>query len=629
MAKLIKGVNDLATVNPELAKEWDYDKNGSLTPDMVTQYSNKKVWWECSKGHEWQSSISNRSSGKGCPICAGQQVLAGYNDLAAINPNLANEWNYERNENLKPNMVTANSGMVVWWKCEYGHEWQAAIYSRSSGVGCPICAKELQTSFPEQAIYFYIKKLFPDAINADNHLGKELDIYIPSEKLAIEYDGVQWHKNIRLDKEKNRLCETNKITLYRFRESGLPLLDESEYLKIIPCEYRGKDIERAINILLEHLQTKIDVNISRDRTQIYASYVDRKKEESLLAVNPKLAMEWNYEKNGSLKPDMVTPNSGKKVWWKCSRGHEWQAIIDNRCKGIGCPICSGRQALKGYNDLVTVNPNLAKQWNDEKNSDLKADMVTPNSHRTVWWKCSKGHEWKAVISNRTLGRGCPICANKQVLKGYNDLETMNPELAQEWNYKKNENLKPNMVTANSGKRVWWKCSRGHEWQAVINHRSKGSGCPFCSGRQAVVGETDLLSINPNLAKEWNYERNGVLKPDMFTPNSGKKVWWKCNQGHEWQASISNRNKGSGCPYCSGRQAIKGNNDLKTVNPVVAKEWNYEKNNGLTPDMFLPWSEKKVWWKCSKCGYEWGASISNRNKGTGCPQCYKTRKEKHG
>ena len=90
--------------------------------------------------------------------------------------------------------------------------------------------------------------------------------------------------------------------------------------------------------------------------------------------------------------------------------------------------------------------------------------------------------------------------------------------------------------------------------------------------------------------------------------------------------VSSRNKGACCPYCSGRYAIKGENDLQTVNPSLAKEWNYEKNDGLTPMDVLPNSNKKVWWKCSE-GHEWQSTINHRNNGRGCPICAKEKRKK--
>ena len=174
----------------------------------------------------------------------------------------------------------------------------------------------------------------------------------------------------------------------------------------------------------------------------------------------------------------------------------------------------------------------------------------PNSDKKVWWKCSKGHEWEATIINRNKGTGCPYCASQKILRGYNDLQTVNPDLAKEWNYNKNFGLTPMDVMPNSGKKVWWKCVNGHEWQATIAHRNDGSGCPYCSGRYVITGENDLQTINPDLANEWNYKRNGGLKPAHFLANSHEKVWWKCSNGHEWEATIGSRNKGCGCPECA-------------------------------------------------------------------------------
>ena len=342
-----------------------------------------------------------------------------------------------------------------------------------------------------------------------------------------------------------------------------------------------------------------------------------------MAINPNVAKEWNYEKNCNLKPDMVMANSGKKVWWKCSKGHEWQAIIRSRNNGTGCPYCANQQVLKGYNDLATTNPTLVKEWNYEKNGDLKPNMVMASSEKKVWWKCSKGHEWQATIINRNRGIGCPYCSGRQAIVGYNDLVTTNPTLVKEWNYEKNGNLKPNMVMANSHEKAWWKCSKGHEWEASIVNRNRGTGCPYCSGRQALVGYNDLATTNPKLAKEWNYEKNGDLKPNMVMANSSQKVWWKCSKGHEWEASIANRNRGRRCPFCGNKLILEGYNDLATTNPTLAKEWNYEKNGNLKPNMVTANSNKKVWWRCSK-GHEWEAIIANRNRGRRCPFCRKIK-----
>ena len=477
--KVKKGDNDLQTLNPTLANEWNHEKNGVLKPGCFTAYSNKKVWWKCSKGHEWQAVIANRNNGDKCPYCSGRYAVAGENDLQTINPTLAEEWNYEKNNGLTPVDVMPNSNKKVWWKCSKGHEWQAVIANRNNGDGCPVCNSERHTSFPEYALVYYLRKYGLEAIHLYKARGYELDIYIPSKRIAIEYDGYLWHKNrTKQDLTKNYRCVKEGIKLYRIRE-GLPPLNDSSVDYIVQ-KYQTDLSEILQKCLSEIIGANIDVDIKRDAIAIENLREHVEKEASFLLSSPEVAKEWNYEKNGKLKPESFTANSNKKVWWKCSKGHEWQAIIANRNKGIGCPYCSGRYVIKGETDLQTINPTLAKEWNYEKNNGLRPDAFTVSSGQKVWWRCSKDHEWQAAIAHRNNGRGCPYCSGRYVIKGENDLQTVNPILSKEWNYEKNNGLTPVDVMPNSGKKVWWKCSNGHEWQAKIDHRNKGTGCQQCA-----------------------------------------------------------------------------------------------------------------------------------------------------
>ena len=408
--KVLKGYNDLQTVNPVLAKEWHYERNNGLTPVDITLNSGKKVWWKCSNGHEWQTRISDRSNGKDCPYCANQKVLKGYNDLQTLSPNLAKEWNCDKNNGLTPADVTIGSKKKVWWKCIKGHEWQSTISNRTIGRGCPVCSSERNTSFPEYALLFYLKKYGIETMHSYKEKGYELDIYIPSKKIAIEYDGYQWHRNkTKQDIEKNHKCKKDGIKLYRIREELLPLDDGSIDFVV---HKKQNDLQKILEqILSEIIGMRVEIDLKKDTIDIENLREYTEKENSLLFSNLEIAKEWNYERNGNLKPQNLMPNSNKKVWWKCSKGHEWEAKIYHRNNGSGCPYCSGRYAVKGENDLQTVNPILAKEWNYEKNNGLTPTDVLPNSNKKVWWKCSEGHEWEAVIGNRNKGNGCPYCAS--------------------------------------------------------------------------------------------------------------------------------------------------------------------------------------------------------------------------
>jgi hypothetical protein len=200
-------------------------------------------------------------------------------------------------------------------------------------------------------------------------------------------------------------------------------------------------------------------------------------EYNLALKYPELAKQWHPTKNGDLKPNQVTPHSGKKVWWTCSKGHVWPAIIAIRSSGIGCPFCSGL-SVSLENNLSVKFPDIAKQWHPTKNNGLKPNNVTPFSGKKVWWTCSKGHEWPAVIANRSNGVGCPFCAGFFASPEYN-LAVKFPALAKQWHHTKNNGLMPEQVTPKSSKKVWWKCSKGHVWPAVIADRSNGTGCLIC------------------------------------------------------------------------------------------------------------------------------------------------------
>lgn len=272
---------------------------------------------------------------------------------------------------------------------------------------------------------------------------------------------------------------------------------------------------------------------------------------SLERAVPELVCQWHPTKNGALLPSQVSQGSNKKVWWLCNEGHEWQAVIASRANGIGCPICANRRLLQGFNDLATTRPDLAQEWHHSKNGDLTPSQVMAGSGKRVWWQCRKGHAFQSVIEARANGASCPYCSGRKILSGENDLKSRFPDIADEWHPTKNADQRPEETAPSAAKRVWWQCAKcRHEWITSVNNRtSKGSGCPVCAKRVALAGLNDLETLYPDLAAQWHPTKNGTLKPTHVTRNSNRKVWWQCNKGHEWQAVISERSDGTGCPVC--------------------------------------------------------------------------------
>ena len=161
----------------------------------------------------------------------------------------------------------------------------------------------------------------------------------------------------------------------------------------------------------------------------------------------------------------------------------------------------------------------------------------------------------------------------------NSLAEVHPELITEWS-EKNLPLTPDDITFGSNKKVWWKGTCGHEWQTSVKARSNGEKCPICSGARVIAGINDLATLEPLLVKQWS--KKNKIKPTEVSIGSHKKVIWRCEKGHEWEAAVKSRtiNK-TGCPYCSHNKVLAGFNDLATLLPDIAAEWS-DRNYPLLP-----------------------------------------------
>ena len=565
--KLLRGYNDLETINPELAQEWNYEKNGSLKPDQVMAGSEKKVWWRCALGHEWPALIYNRNKGVGCPYCSNRLVLVGYNDLATVNPKVAKEWNYEKNGDLRPTDVLAGSHKKVWWICSRGHEWRIDIKTRNSGnncpycsnkkvlagyndlftvypeiaaewskqnslsphevirggntkffwvcpmghedyqssidqrirgQGCPKCAQQSQTSFPEQAIYFYVRQLFPDAINRYQIQNTEIDIYIPSKHIGIEYNGYFAHK----EKSEKDFGKKEKL-----QSLGIQLIQIKEYKKVTECynadfyiheRTTGKSLSNLIVSILSQLapSNTVSVDCGRDQALIDGQYIDAIKKNSIASAMPKIISEWDYKMNGDIKPEFISRNSKYKYFWNCPIcGYSYFAAPTMRLRGSSCPACAGKTVHSGFNDLKTKRPEIAAEWAYEKNGSLKPTDVFYRSTDIVWWKCNKGHYWEKSIFSRTKNKSnCPYCSGRQVITGFNDLQTQRPDIAEEWDFELNDVTPDKVHYNNQTIQAHWICKQcGHKWKHTVSNRGR---CPECLRLKAQINvyKSDDLSL---------------------------------------------------------------------------------------------------------------------------------------
>lgn len=310
------------------------------------------------------------------------------NEVSVNKPNsignsfLINEWNYSKNKDLNPFDLTKGMHKKVWWLCEKGHEWEAAIYSKKE-KGCPYCSGRFPT-----------------------------------------------------------------------------------------------------------------------------------KEKTVGFTHPHIASQWVFSKNGKLTPDNTSTSSGRKIWWKCPDcDSEYEAVVANRTRqGTGCTYCAGYK-VNHTNSLATKNIDLASEWHPTKNGDLTPHDVPANKKGKVWWLGKCGHEWESAVYSRNTGIGCPVCANKIILKGFNDMWTTNPELASQL-------LNPEdgfKYTQLSGQKVDWKClDCGYENKnkSISDISKTTNACPLCADGRSYP-EKFMNNILKLCDIEFDYQKS-------FSWSMGKK-----------------------------------------------------------------------------------------------------------
>jgi DNA-directed RNA polymerase subunit RPC12/RpoP len=371
-------------------------------------------------------------------------------------PHLAQEWHPTKNGDLTPSTVSPYSMKKVWWKCERGHEWQASVSNRFQGRNCAQCSAELKSSFPEQAIVFYLSKYFK-VTSRNKYDGWEIDIFLPDYNIGIEYDGVAYHSKEYLVERENRKTSaltSSGIDLIRVKENYAKDGIEGQTIWFV-VDYSYKNLPQALSHLLEFIQKKTGINIDivvdieKDRIDILSQYTTIEKKNSFAAHYPELCAFWNYDKNNGLSPEQFRYMSNRKIWWCCPicKG-EWQETIINVAKGNRCPYCSGHRVLKGYNDLETVRPSIALEWDYEKNIGLSPSDFTIGSARYVWWRCKNGHSWKAQIAKRNAE--CPYCSGRRVKHKNNEQWMKKYSIAKEFFIENGHLVVPAKYTCEDG-----------------------------------------------------------------------------------------------------------------------------------------------------------------------------------
>ena len=504
--------------------------------------------------------------------------------LADLFPSVAKLWHPELNGEYTPNQIKPKSNFHFWWlcqesNCEHEHVWEAPTdrliqsIQKSGATGCPHCSG---------LMYCECNSLLGKFPNICEEWDYERNEGITPDKVAPLSNSKAWW-----------ICRDCGHNFYR-------VVSESHRYGCPCCA---------------------------------GQQVHSDGSNSLSALEPAIAGEWHPSKNGEIGPEDVTVGSTKKRWWQCVEcEHEWRTQINVKVK-YGCPYCkAGRLHSDRRNSLANICPEICEELHPDSLAEFDANEVSKSSYKRVIWQCKDcSHEWSTTIKDRAYNEsGCPCCAGQAVHSdGHNSMANTNPELAAEFHPSKNGDMTPQNLLAGTNKGVWWQCREcDNEWKVSGGTRlyqPSGSvtGCPYCNrGNLHSDGRNSMRNIDPKLTSEFHPTRNGKLTPDDVIASTNRKIWWKCSDcEHEWRALGESRDRGSGCPCCSGQVLhFEGRNSMRKTHPEIADDFHPTRNGKLTPETMMLGTQRKLWWKCSVCENEWRASGSRRKLGSGCPSC---------
>ena len=541
--------NCLANVNPVLSKEWCYELNGELTPKEVQAGGKRSVWWECHKcSFKWKAQLYERNRGHyECARCK---------SLGMKYPEILIDWDYDKNHDLDPFIVSYKSHKKVWWKCsKCGYTWNSFVYERSYGHKTCIGCHSIAVTHPEVAKDWDI----------------ELNGSLTPRDVTAGSNKVVWWKCSRNPKHITHMivearCESGCSICSKGRNTSV---NEVAFLLALKDVFLDALHRKKIN---NRKAMEADVFLpSLSLAFEYDSYYYHKEkqeadeqknrdfnENGIRLVRIREKRLPTIECYGS---EILILNDWKKPLKDC-----FNEIIKVFIKWYGqdnkvTPLIEllkdvniDSKRLEAIDYLASVpiseclayqNPQLIDEWHLTKNMGVTPWDVRPFSNVKFWWQCSCNptHQWLASIAKRSMGEGCPYCngrGSSLIVTKENSLEANFTEIAKQWHPSLNRNITPDRVYMYSTKKYWWQCPNNEEhiWHTSVAKRTRlNRGCHYCT-KQKVPPKESLALLRPDLLALWDYDLNVTVSPDTVGINSRRKVWWKCSKGHSWQDCVS-------------------------------------------------------------------------------------------
>lgn len=529
---------------PELEKFYSKDNDFPYEDGVVSDHTYRL--WTCEHGHEFEDSFNNiYKRGFRCPYCESVKVLQGFNDFATLEPEYAKDYDETLNGNTASDVLINNR--PAYFKCKNGHSFKRPViqHIKSNGV-CPICnGTFLQKGTNDLAT------VYPEVIPLWDHEKNEKE---PDEVMAT----LQNYYYFVCDEGHEFKCSLNYLVSHNFE---CPV-----------CKGERVDPNRT----------------------------------ALTVANPELAKE--VSANYFLTADKISVLSDKKILWTCPECGDdyWYPVNLREVHDDSCPYCNHTQLKTGNNDLTITNPQLAAEWSP--NNTKPANEVGEWQAYVAYWICPEcGSEYRCEVRNRSVGDdSCPVCTNKRVEKGINDLATTDPDIAVLLS-PDNERKADTLMRSFSMGAEWICPTCGGEYpRRICDKTPDDSDCPYCHGTKVLTGYNDLATTNPELVSQ--YSSLNERPATMVRKDWKNYVYWECPDCHYvYERDLRTKtNDNSVCPICSKRIAVEGLNSLQDEYPNLPFIWS-EKNEKKPTEVTSQSSYKAVW-VCPTCKHEFKAEV---------------------
>ena len=592
---------DFITDFPALLKYWNFDSNIKLEIEKLPITSKKHVSWKCPNcSYEWKASVAKSykqvlNHTKICPVCdLGEVLVKGENAISDRFPNFLEyiNFHYENIESIQNEIenLTFTSKRLFHFKCPTCHVGWKDVANTSRLLTKKLNNKVVHAGCNEykHCVPFY--KAYPN-------LGK---IYLSGGYNELEFEKLTLSDNVTIPRKWK--CDKCK----HFFDLSIDKLISRIKRNGFYCTKCEATFDTAIKVNVKPL-----------------SYTDKHLLDQLV--------------KNHIKKNMIDCLSNIVATWKCMKCNgEYECSVVKRHQK-GCPYCSDKQMLKGYNTLQETHPYLEKFW--DKSNDKSISEYWHKSSECINWNCPCCNiQFQCspveMISRTNLENSnfetCPNNCDWNTLVFNNDIFFNSPRLRKEWS--KKNNIPVHLALSHiETKKYWWKCSvcQGEYLCSIPIRREVIDSCPYCNDEQPLKGYNTLSDIHPELSSYWSSKNIQKIDEITLSEAKNKKYIWLCDCCNlefneklsivlDKFSNITNRELKKICPYCN-KKIPKPEESLGYKKPFLKSEW-LENINGDIYNVFSN-SNDIIEWICRKCHRNYKAKISNRAEDDKCcPYC---------